>query len=241
MKFFGKIWGVYAIVVFMIEQLFMMLIVVPTLLINKGHHIERKLLKLLFTTNANILLFFFGIRNKVRGFEQLDPNRNYIVVSNHNTAMDIIANSSAAKGRPFKFLAKAELLKAPILGANVRRLCISVDRSSSEARKKSFDAMEKCLNQKMDVLIYPEGTRNRTDQPLKQFYAGAFKLAERTGHSIAICVLKNVKQINNPDHGTWLVPGKIESVWKAPISPEGKSMDELKAEVQQTIIQELKN
>ena len=241
MKWFGKVWGVYGMVVFMTEQLFMMLIVVPSLLINKGHHIERKLLKLLFTTNANIMLFFFGIRNKISGFEQLDPSKNYIVVSNHRTAMDILVNASAAKSRPFKFLAKAELLKAPILGANVKRLCIPVDRSNPKARKESFDAMEKCLTQKMDVLIYPEGTRNRTDEPIKKFYDGAFRLAERTGHSIAICVLKNMREINNPDLGFWLVPGKVESVWLKPISPKGKSMDELKEEVQHVIQQELLN
>ena len=228
MKWLGKIWAWWAIFVFVIQEFVMMFFVVPALLLNNSPVTERNLLRLFFTSNANALLFFFGIRNKVKGFDRLDPKQNYIVVSNHTTAIDILANASAMKGRPFKFLAKAELLKVPFLGINVGRLCIPVDRSNAEGRKKSYEDMAACLAQKMDVLIYPEGTRNRTDKPLKDFYNGAFKLSVETQTPIAICVTKRAKRLNDPKYGLWLKPGKMESIWLEALFPNDHSIEELK-------------
>ncbi|WP_317235874.1 1-acyl-sn-glycerol-3-phosphate acyltransferase [Niabella hibiscisoli] len=40
--------------------------------------------------------------------------------------------------------------------------------------------MKWVLRTGMHMCIYPEGTRNRTTEPLKPFYSGAFKLAYET-------------------------------------------------------------
>jgi 1-acyl-sn-glycerol-3-phosphate acyltransferase len=45
------------------------------------------------------------------------------------------------------------------------------------AEGKSFEKMKAVLEKGMHMSIYPEGTRNRTAEPLKKFHDGAFKLA----------------------------------------------------------------
>ena len=54
---------------------------------------------------------------------------------------------------------------------------VLVNRKSDESRRKSYDKMKKVLQKGMHMSIYPEGTRNRTNEPLKKFHDGAFKLA----------------------------------------------------------------
>lgn len=241
MNVLGKIWGIYCIIMFVLQQFLMMLIVVPVLLLFKGYKTERFLLKVFFSTSAKFLLLFFGIRNRTSNFNVLNPNQNYIVIANHTTAIDILINASAMNWRPFKFLAKAELLRVPFLGPNVRRLCIPVDRSDAEARSDSFKKMTECLEQGMDVLIYPEGTRNTSPELLKEFYAGAFKLSVQTQTPIAICAVKRAKRLNDPKKGIWIIPGRVESVWLEPIYPNGLTIEQLKAESKQTMLEALQD
>ena len=44
--------------------------------------------------------------------------------------------------------------------------------------------MKKVLDMGLHMCIYPEGTRNKTDQPLKTFHDGAFRLAIDTRKAI---------------------------------------------------------
>lgn len=81
------------------------------------------------------------------------------------------------------------------------------------------------------MCIYPEGTRNRTKEPLKPFYSGAFRLATETGHSIMPAVILNTKQVLPPEKFFYGWPGKVEIHFLPPITPVGKSVEELKAEV----------
>jgi 1-acyl-sn-glycerol-3-phosphate acyltransferase len=54
---------------------------------------------------------------------------------------------------------------------------ILVDRSSPEKRSKSVRALKAALNKGISIFLFPEGTFNESDQPLKSFFDGAFKLA----------------------------------------------------------------
>ena len=46
--------------------------------------------------------------------------------------------------------------------------------------------MKEVLKKGMHMCIYPEGTRNRTNEPLKKFYDGAFKLAVETKQPLSL-------------------------------------------------------
>ena len=54
--------------------------------------------------------------------------------------------------------------------------------------------MKDVLKKGMHMCIYPEGTRNRSNEPLKKFYDGAFKLAVDTGTSIIPSLIFNTRK-----------------------------------------------
>ncbi|MCW5909925.1 MAG: 1-acyl-sn-glycerol-3-phosphate acyltransferase [Cyclobacteriaceae bacterium] len=61
----------------------------------------------------------------------------------------------------FRPLAKKELLKLPVFGWITRATCVVVDRSSNESRKKK-ERLKEILNMGINILVFPEGTQNRT-------------------------------------------------------------------------------
>ena len=62
----------------------------------------------------------------------------------------------------------------------------------------------------MHMSIYPEGTRNRTDEPLKKFYDGAFKLAVSTGNAIIPAVIFNTKKALPVNKTFFFLPHRLQ-------------------------------
>jgi 1-acyl-sn-glycerol-3-phosphate acyltransferase len=71
---------------------------------------------------------------------------------------------------------------------------VLVDRKSETSRRQSFEKMKDVLEKGMHMSVYPEGTRNRTTEPLKKFHDGAFRLATETGHDIIPAIMFNTKK-----------------------------------------------
>lgn len=70
----------------------------------------------------------------------------------------------------------------------------------------------------LHMCIYPEGTRNKTDQPLKAFHNGAFKLAIETGKSIIPGIIFNTKKVM-PFHKPFcIVPHPLQIHFLPPVS-----------------------
>jgi 1-acyl-sn-glycerol-3-phosphate acyltransferase len=88
--------------------------------------------------------------------------------------------------------------------------------------------MKSVLAKGLDMLIYPEGTRNKTSEPLKSFYDGAFKLAIETNTPIIPVVLLNTKKILPPYPIMFFKPGKIQLHILTPILTEGHTVESLK-------------
>ena len=91
--------------------------------------------------------------------------------------------------------------------------------------------MKKVLSSGMHMCIYPEGTRNRSDEPLKKFHDGAFRLSVDTGHSILPAVIFNTKKAVPANKGFYFRPTKIGIHFLPPVSPVGKTTEELKEEI----------
>jgi 1-acyl-sn-glycerol-3-phosphate acyltransferase len=67
------------------------------------------------------------------------------------------------------------------------------------------------------MCIYPEGTRNRTDLPLKEFHDGAFKLAKETGVPILPALIFNTKKILPPGKAFYFWPSYMEIHFLPPV------------------------
>ena len=91
--------------------------------------------------------------------------------------------------------------------------------------------MKAVLKGNMHMSVYPEGTRNRTNEPLKKFHDGAFKLSVETGNAIMPCVIFNTRKVLPANKAFYFWPHKLEMHYLQPVSSIGKSSQELKMEV----------
>jgi 1-acyl-sn-glycerol-3-phosphate acyltransferase len=130
---------------------------------------------------SRVWLATSGTRLEVEGGDNIDPNRSYVVVANHLSALDIMACLLAVP-LPIRFLAKKELFRVPVLAQGMRLVgIIEVDREArgaihSEVNRQSRELIE----QGRSLIIYAEGTRPRNGV-MKPFKKGAFTMAIRSG------------------------------------------------------------
>ncbi|MCX6353085.1 MAG: lysophospholipid acyltransferase family protein [Bacteroidetes bacterium] len=164
---------------------------------------------------AAYLMFLFGIRIKVHGKENLSKGQTYIFVSNHNSQLDIPVCALTTQ-HFFKFLAKEELTKIPLLGYIIKNLYITVSRGSVRDRVKSLDKMKEALAAGICVWIFPEGTRNTTAFSIAPFQEGAFHLASKTGVPVAVCTIVSTRKILPTGGGFRFKPGRIDCYWASP-------------------------
>lgn len=150
------------------------------------------------------------IRYDMIGRENIVPGQSYIYVSNHTSFLDLPGIAMTIRGQ-FRPLAKKELLKLPVFGWITRITCVVVDRSSNESRKTSLNHLKDILSLGINILIFPEGTQNRSKEILQPFKDGAFRIATDTQKSLLPMIVIGAGKLMPP--GTIrLRPGRIKIV-----------------------------
>ncbi len=171
----------------------------------------------------NLFCLGTGIKIVREGIQHKDSNQTYVIISNHSNMLDILVTGGGIV-HPFKPLFKKELFKVPVMGMVFKILGLPVDRSSPESRRKSYKLMLDTIQNGISVLIFPEGTRNRTDEPLKPFYDGAFRLAIESKVPILPIVITGIRELQ-PVESWRLYPGIIKMKVLEPVSTEECSLD----------------
>jgi 1-acyl-sn-glycerol-3-phosphate acyltransferase len=131
-------------------------------------------------TWARMLLLFAGVKVRVEGLEKIDPSGSYVFASNHASYMDtpvVLAQIPVQ----FRFLAKIELFKIPLLGDHLKRAGhIPVPRDDPRAAVKTLGEAARAIQERaISLLIFPEGGRTLTD--LQAFKEGAAYIAIKAG------------------------------------------------------------
>ncbi|GAA0551677.1 lysophospholipid acyltransferase family protein [Chitinophaga japonensis] len=171
-------------------------------------------------------LVFCPVRRK--GLEYFEPGVNYIVVCNHNSLMDVPVTTPGVPGLN-KTLAKIEMARIPLFGIMYRIGSVLVDRQDEQSRRNSYEQMKEVLAMGMHMILYPEGTRNKTGQPLKSFYDGAFSLAIDTQRPIMPAVLFHTRKILPPGRIFYALPHRIDFHFLPPIQTQGLGKDDMPA------------
>lgn len=167
----------------------------------------------------------------IKGREHFKKGKVYIVTCNHNSFIDVPTLTPFVPG-PNKTIAKAEMARIPIFGLVYKRGSILVNRKDKDSRKASYLQMVQVLKKGMHMCIYPEGTRNKTAAPLKEFYDGAFRLAVDTQHDIIPALIFNTKKVLPTDKTFYFRPSRIELHFLEPVPVAGfTSATELKEHV----------
>jgi 1-acyl-sn-glycerol-3-phosphate acyltransferase len=118
----------------------------------------------------------------VRNRERLRNDTAYVVVSNHQSLLDILVLFRLY--RHFKWVSKEEIFRLPFIGWNMTlNRYIRIRRGDKQDAVRMMAACGKTLESGSSIMIFPEGTRS-LDGELREFRHGAFTLALR--HKVPI-------------------------------------------------------
>ena len=225
---FARIWALWALLLFIATLFIAIFFYAACFFLDDPAKARwhRKVSRVWMTVYLNLI----GCPLTVIGKENFKEATNYIVVCNHNSLMDVPV-STPFMPRANKTIAKKEFTKVPVFGWVYAFGSVLVDRKSDASRRKSYDEMKRMLSIGLDMVIYPEGTRNRSDEPLKKFYGGAFRLATDTKKGILPAVLFHTKKVLPSNKFFYLIPHTLEMHFLPAVSSENISADELQETV----------
>jgi 1-acyl-sn-glycerol-3-phosphate acyltransferase len=191
---------------------------------------------------ADMVLLISGVRVQLFNAEVLDPNQSYIFAANHRSAYDIPALLSKLP-IPFRWLAKEGYFKVPLFGWAMKRAgYISINRSNPKQAYQSLRQAAQKVNEGTSVIIFPEGTRQKTDQ-LGEFKKGGFVLALKSEKPMVPVAIQGSGRVLSKG-GFWITPGTINVVLGNPIPTEcyckKKDADILMKKVREAIQENLK-
>lgn len=213
-NFLAKIFAAWALLIFIITLLPIALLM--WVIGIKPEPARTQIFRRISKVWMKMFFFLTGCSLKAIGKKNFKPGEKYIVTCNHNSLMDVPVSTPFIPGAN-KTIAKAEMAKIPLFGLIYKRGSILVDRNNKNSRKDSFRKMKNVLNLGMHVCIYPEGTRNITQLPLKEFHDGAFRLAIETGIPILPALIFNTKKILPPGKSFYFLPAKMEIHFLPPV------------------------
>ncbi len=163
---------------------------------------------------------------RTSGVRITDPRRPYVAVSNHESLADIFLISHLPW--EMKWLSKESIFRIPVMGWMMHLAWdIPVRRSERSSRAEALEACRERLRKRVSVMIFPEGTRSRTDD-LLPFKDGAFRLAVEAGVPILPLVVAGTRGAMQKGS---LIFGRSVAEVRAlePISTEGLTIADVPA------------
>ena len=137
------------------------------------------------------ILKITGAKITVIGEENVPKDTPVLYIGNHRSYFDILLTYSRCPIRT-GYIAKKEIEKIPLLSTWMRYLhCLFLDRKNMKEGLKTILTGIDYLKAGTSIVIFPEGTRNKSIDGVLPFHAGSFKLAEKSGCRIIPMVQNN--------------------------------------------------
>lgn len=150
----------------------------------------------------------------VQGEENVPKTGPVLLVSNHCSYLDPVAIGDASPRRAL-FMGKAQLFKNPFLNYVLRGVdCFPVKRG--EADVSAFKTALAMLKEGRVVCIFPEGTRQDSEEQLGQPEPGAAVFAIKTGCPVVPVFVRGANQVLDRKGG--LHRGKITVAFGEPFT-----------------------
>lgn len=164
-------------------------------------------------------------------------NGAYIFVCNHYTMFDMVYPATTT-WESIRILAKSEVKKQPVIGWLAKAIkVIFANRDGNDARTL-LDCI-KCLKNGEKLLVFPEGTRNKTQEEMLEFKHGASVMAIKTKTPIIPIVIYEKPRFFKKAHILIDKPIELTEYYDRKLTPEEyaeadekirKRMLEMKAE-----------
>lgn len=136
-----------------------------------------------------------GAKVTVRGRENIPENEAVLYVANHRSYFDIILTAREVPSLT-GYVAKTEMLRYPLLVNWMKNIhCTFLDRKNIKKGLAVIKENIENLNKGISVFVFPEGTRNKTEELLLPFHDGSLKMAEKSGAPIVPVTINNSEQL----------------------------------------------
>jgi 1-acyl-sn-glycerol-3-phosphate acyltransferase len=168
---------------------------------------------------CRLILTLSGCALRVEGGEHLAALTGPVVLAaNHASYVDVVV-LLAALPLPFRFVAKHELARAPVVGRVIRKVGhLMVERGQASQSVADARRVTEALRAGLSVLVFPEGTFARPPGILP-FRLGGFKAAVETGRPVLPVTIRGAREIL-PAYAWLPEPGPITVAVGAPIATE---------------------
>ncbi len=190
---------------------------------------------------GRVIWRILGQRVQVEGLEKFHRAGPVIIVSNHQSLLDVPA-FFAVFPIDFTFMAKSSLFKIPAFGRGMRSIrCIPVDREDRRKAQESMFRAAEIVRTGVSVVVYPEGTRGFPDGTLRPFKRGAFLLAEKARVVVQPITIWGASNVVPKQMSHWMqrvYPAPVKIIVHDPIPPESyvdRPIEELASRVEGAI------
>lgn len=174
-----------------------------------------------------IVFFISGSKLTIKGEENIPSDRPVLFVPNHRSIFDIVIGYGYAR-KQVGFVAKKEIRKVPVFSTWMALMnCQFLDRKDLRAGLKVINKCAELIKNGTSIFIFPEGTRNKTEEPLQDFRDGSFKIAEKANCTIIPVCLNHTDDIFEK-HLPKIKPTHVTIEYCKPIELEGLSREEKK-------------
>jgi len=216
MLIFRRLYSIYGSIIFILS----FLLLLPFFIITIEIPGLKKYGRMLNGIWARIFFTGLFIRVKVENKELLKSHKQYVIIANHFSYLDIPV--IGLMSRDAVFIGKSSLGKVPLFGYMFRKLHIAVDRSSFRSRGETLKRTKQIIDEGGSVIIFPEGGIRTAHPPeMATFKDGAFNLAFEKQIPV-IPVTLSFNHLILPDDNKFLLNYKpVKVVIHPPVMPEG--------------------
>ncbi len=173
-----------------------------------------------------VVLFICGCKVEVTGAENLRADTGVVYAGNHRSIFDIVSFTAVAP--PIMgFLAKKQSTSIPLLEIWMNAIhCLLLDRDDiRQGMETILKGIEEVKNG-YAIFVFPEGTRNRTEEPLLPFHAATFRIATKSGVPVIPVTFRGTEDIFEP-HFPKIVPHTIRITVGEPIETKDRDRKSL--------------
>ena len=133
-------------------------------------------------------------KRRIKGLENIDKSKSYIIVINHNSMADILGLYFLPLN--FRWVSKREVFRMPYIGQFLyMHGDIAIDRSrGADSLRKINEQGKMWIGRGASIAMFPEGTRSKSGE-IGRFKQGAFTLAKEAGVEILPVVMHGTRDV----------------------------------------------
>lgn len=173
------------------------------------------------------VLFLSGTRITVIGEENVPKDEPVLYIGNHRSYFDVVITYARTPGL-CGYISKKEIERIPLLNVWMRYLhCLFLDRDNiREGLTVILTAIDK-VKAGISICVFPEGTRNGSEEDFLPFHGGSLKIAEKSGCAVVPMALNHTEDIFEA-HVPWIHKTHIVLEYCKPIYPKDLPKEERK-------------